>query len=155
MWWISRQTCKPLINSLSIAQIFKHLYSHTLSFIYYSSAYCIKSLPYIPSFTDMHCTPSCLFVECFVAFSTLLFNTSTYIFLPVIPYSRKLSREKTFANFVVLWLFAKVFFTKFGGMASVGVAKASNPQKFSLRKPYFTKFMKVFSLEIFSLHGMW
>ena len=53
----------------------------------------------------MHCVLSCLF-ECFVAFSTLLFNTS-YIFLHVIRYSRKLLREKTFANFTVLWL---VFF---------------------------------------------
>ena len=36
-------------------------------------------------------------------------------------YSGKLSREKTFANFEVLWLFAKVFtFSKFGGVASFG-----------------------------------
>ena len=32
----------------------------------------------------------------------------------VVPYSGKLSREKTFANFVVLWLYANVFSTKFG-----------------------------------------
>ena len=43
----------------------------------------------------------------------------------------KLSREKTFANFGVLWLLAKVFSTKFGGVASFGMAKASNLQKFS------------------------
>ena len=30
-----------------------------------------------------------------------------------IPYSGKLSREKTFANFTVLWLFVKVFSVKF------------------------------------------
>ena len=30
------------------------------------------------------------------------------------PYSGKLSRKKTFANFAVLWLFAKVFSVKFG-----------------------------------------
>ena len=30
-----------------------------------------------------------------------------------LPYSRKLSREKTFALFTVLWLYAKVFSTKF------------------------------------------
>ena len=29
-----------------------------------------------------------------------------------IPYSRKLSREKTFANFAVLWLYTKVFSVK-------------------------------------------
>ena len=43
-----------------------------------------------------------------------------------LPYSRKVSREKTFVNFAVLWLFAKVFSTKFGSVASFGVAKASN-----------------------------
>ena len=37
-------------------------------------------------------------------------------------YSRKLSRKKTFMNFVVLWLFVKVFAAKFGGMASFGTA---------------------------------
>ena len=30
--------------------------------------------------------------------------------------SGKLSREKTFVNFEVLWLFVKVFSAKFGGM---------------------------------------
>ena len=44
-----------------------------------------------------------------------------------IPYSGKLSREKTFANFAVLWLFMKVFSTKFWGVLSFGAAKTSNP----------------------------
>ena len=35
-----------------------------------------------------------------------------------IPYSGKLSREKTCANFEVLWLFAEVFSVKFRGVAS-------------------------------------
>ena len=59
-------------------------------------------------------------------------------------YSGKLSRQKNFANFAVLWLFMRVFSTKFGGgggggggVASLGMAKASNLQKFSLRKLYF------------------
>ena len=42
-------------------------------------------------------------------------------------YSGKLSREKTFANFLVLWLFAKVFSAKFGVVAPFGAAQASNP----------------------------
>ena len=67
-------------------------------------------------------------------------------------YSGKLSREKTFANFAILCLFAKVFSVKYGGMASLarykraihnsflreiwvhgvlGMVQASNPQKFS------------------------
>ena len=33
-----------------------------------------------------------------------------------IPYSGKLSREKTFANFVVLWLFNKSFLHKILGV---------------------------------------
>ena len=33
---------------------------------------------------------------------------------------------ENFAKFAVLWLFAKVFSTKFGGVASVGTAKGSN-----------------------------
>ena len=51
-------------------------------------------------------------------------------------YSGKLSREKTFTNFAVLWLFTKVFSVKFGGMASIGTPKASNSRKFSPQKLY-------------------
>ena len=51
-------------------------------------------------------------------------------------YSGKLSREKTFMNFAVLWLFTKVFSVKFGGMASIGTPKASNSRKFSPQKSY-------------------
>ena len=51
-----------------------------------------------------------------------------------LPYSGKLSQEKTFANFVVLWMFAKVFSMKFGGVASFGAAQVSNLQKFSPSK---------------------
>ena len=47
-----------------------------------------------------------------------------------LPYSGKLLREKTFTNFAVLWLCPKVF-CEIGAMASFGVAKTSNPQRFS------------------------
>ena len=47
--------------------------------------------------------------------------------LLILSYSGKLSREKTFADFAVLWPFAKVLSAKFGGVASFGAAKASNP----------------------------
>ena len=53
---------------------------------------------------------------------------------PSIPYSGKLLREKSFANFAVLWLYAEVFSVQFGGVASFGTAKVSNLQKFSLQK---------------------
>ena len=51
---------------------------------------------------------------------------------------QKLSREKTFAIFAVLWLNAKVFSVKFGDVVSFGTAKASNPRKFSPRKWYYS-----------------
>ena len=50
----------------------------------------------------------------------------------LLPYSGILSREKTFVNFVVLWLFAKVFSAKFGGVASfcAAICEGFLPQKF-------------------------
>ena len=72
----------------------------------------------------------------------------------VYPYCGKLSREKSFANFAVLWLFAEVLSVKFGGVASFGAAKVSNLQKFSPWKSYFHQFVKVFSLERFPLYGI-
>ena len=59
-------------------------------------------------------------------------------------YNGKLSREKTFTNFVVLWLFAKVFSAKFGGVVSFGAARASNPRKSS--------FSPIHSLESFPVY---
>ena len=57
-------------------------------------------------------------------------------------YSEKLSREKTFANSMVLWLFA---LQNFGVWASFGTAKASNP-----RKSYFSLIHKSFLPQNFS-----
>ena len=52
---------------------------------------------------------------------------------------RKLSREKTLANFKVLWLrIRKVFSVKFGGVVSFGVAQVRNLQKFSPQKSHFS-----------------
>ena len=45
---------------------------------------------------------------------------------------------------MVLWLFAKVFSAKIGGVASLGVAKASNPRKFSPLKLYFSPIRESF-----------
>ena len=71
----------------------------------------------------------------------------------LIPYRGKLSREKTFTNFAVLWLFAKVFSVKFWGIVSFGAAKVSNPQKFSPRKSYFLLICKSFLPRKFSAIG--
>ena len=67
-----------------------------------------------------------------------------------LPYSGKLLREKTCANFAVLWLFAKVFSTKFGGVVFFGMAKASNPRMFSLRKSHFSPTSETFLPRKFS-----
>ena len=59
----------------------------------------------------------------------------------LVPYSRKLLREKPFTNFVVLWLFAKVFFFAKLGHGILWYAKSG-------------QFAKVFSLESFQLYGI-
>ena len=63
-------------------------------------------------------------------------DSVTRLFLHGIPYSGKLSREKTFTNFVVLWLCAKVIFwcSKSEQSAKVFSAKIvffTNSRKFS------------------------
>ena len=60
-----------------------------------------------------------------------------------IPYRGKLSREKTFTNFTVLWLFAKVYSVKFG--VSFGAAQVSNLQKFFYAKIVFFTNSRKFS----------
>ena len=57
------------------------------------------------------------------------------------PNSQKLSREKTFANFEVLWLFMKVFSVKFWGVPSFSTAKASNQWKFPPQIFLFSSFL--------------
>ena len=80
--------------------------------------------------------------------------------LPHVPYSGKLSKEKNFANFAVLWLFAKVFSTKFRGMASFGMAKVSNLWKFSRPKSYFSLISESFlprnfpAIHVFILYSL-
>ena len=52
-------------------------------------------------------------------------------------------------NFAVLWLFTKVFSTKFGGVVSFGMAQVSNLQKvFSMNIVFFTNSRKFSPLKI-------
>ena len=44
-----------------------------------------------------------------------------------LPYSGKFLKVKTFVNFAVLWLFAKVLSAKYWGVVFFGMEKASNP----------------------------
>ena len=65
----------------------------------------------------------------------------------------KLSREKTFTNFEVLGLSAKVFSMKIDGCTHTLLVAPNNPRKFSPRISYIHQFTKVFSLESFLLYG--
>ena len=56
-------------------------------------------------------------------------------------YSGKLSREKSFANFTVLWLYVKAFSAKSGGIASFGMVKES-VKVFSVKIVFFTSSQK-------------
>ena len=53
---------------------------------------------------------NCLLVPYAISTQSLEYSLVYYH----VPYSGKLSKKKTFANFVVLWLYAKVFSAKFG-----------------------------------------
>ena len=64
------------------------------------------------------------------------------------PYSRKLSREKTFANFTVLWLSAKVFSVKLGGVVSFGTASEQSAKVFSAKIVFFTNLWKFSPLKV-------
>ena len=78
----------------------------------------------------------------------------------IIPYIGKLLREKTFANFEVLWLFAKVFFCKlwrrgiFWWHSIFWWQKWAILESFLCESRTFYHFAKVFSLESFPLSGI-
>ena len=61
---------------------------------------------------------------------------------PVLPYSRKLLREKTFANFTVLWLFAKVFPRNLGAWHSLAQQKWAIRENFLSKNRFFSNLWK-------------
>ena len=71
-----------------------------------------------------------------------------------LPYTGKLSRERTFMNFVVLWLFLKVFSAKFGSVISLMQHKRAICESFLRENRIFHQFAQVFSLESFLLYGI-
>ena len=89
----------------------------------------------------------------FTAFQLQLWSKHSTWHLQLLPYSGKLSREKTFHKFCSFVAIRESFLHEIWGVASFGTAKASNPRKFSPRKSYFHQFAKVFSLESFPLYG--
>ena len=78
------------------------------------------------------------------------FVTPTVLFLTLVTY-RIVINFREFRGFVAI---CESFLHKIWGVASFGMAKASNPRKFSPRKSYFHQFAKVFSLTSFPLYGM-
>ena len=59
-----------------------------------------------------------------------------------VPYSGKLLREKTFANFAVLWLYAKVFSAKFGVWRPLALQKRAIRESFLHENCIFTNSRK-------------
>ena len=57
-------------------------------------------------------------------------------------------------NFEVLWLFMKVFFTKFGSVASVGSTGKQSAKVFSAKIVFSGQFTRVFSLKLFLPYGI-
>ena len=66
----------------------------------------------------------------------------------------KTLRDKTFVNCEVLWLFIKVFSTKFGGMASFGGISEHFATAFR-ENLIFHQFAKAFSLDSFPLYRIY
>ena len=56
-----------------------------------------------------------------------------------LPYSGKLSREKTFMNFAVLWLYTKVFSAKFGAWHPLARQKRAIHESFLCEIVFFTR----------------
>ena len=65
-----------------------------------------------------------------------------YISYGIIPYSGKLSREKTFVNFVVLWLYAKVFSVKFEAWHPLALQKRAIRESILRENRIFTNSQK-------------
>ena len=72
-------------------------------------------------------------------------KTATITISLKIPYRGKLSREKTFTNFTILWLFAKVFFREIWGHGIRWHSKSKQSTKVFSTKIH--QFAKVFSLD--------
>ena len=80
-------------------------------------------------------------ITTYVAWSCYFLASCSCLPLTDIPYSGKLSREKTF---MFWWLFAKVFSMKFGGMAPLALQKRPIHESFLHENSSFPQFTKVF-----------
>ena len=69
-----------------------------------------------------------------------------------LPYSGKLSREKTFANFAFLWLYAKVFSAKFGVWRHLALQKWAIHKSFLRENRIFTNSRKFSPSKVY---GTW
>ena len=64
-------------------------------------------------------------------------------------YSEKLSREQTFANFKVLWLFTKVFSSKSWGVTLFGSTSEQSTKVFPMKIFQFTEFFFCVSFPLY------
>ena len=76
--------------------------------------------------------------ENFVDYSLVPLMDTTASNFTGIPCSRKLLREKTFTNFVVLWLYTRVFFVKFGVWHPLVRQTEQSRKIFSVKIIFFT-----------------
>ena len=105
---------------------------------------------------EIHRIQGLVILSCWTKYIGSFLGLLTFVlwFVFSISYSGKLSREKTFANFAVLWLFTKVFYAKFGGVVSFGAAQQAFRESFLHENCLFHQFAKVFSLESFPLYSI-
>ena len=98
----------------------------------------------------LHACGTCTNTSTLLYSEYVLLHLISYIRLFLVPYSGKLSREKIFANFAVLWLFVTVFLHEIWGCGILWHGKVSNLRKFSPQKMYFSLICESFLPRKFS-----
>ena len=105
----------------------------------------------------LHACGTCTNTSTFLYSEYVLLHLISYIRLFLVPYSGKLSREKIFANFAVLWLFVTVFLHEIWGCGILWHGKVSNPRKFSPQKNVLFTNLRKFSpskVSHYTVHGL-
>ena len=121
--------------------------NHTSPAFYESSSiWCFKSSDAIEIRSEIqHCNPisTC---DCHIYIAQHICHSTQHI-----PYGGKISRMKTFVNFIVWWLFTKVFSAKLEVWCPLARHERSS---FLCENRIFHQFVKFFSLESFPLYSI-
>ena len=72
-----------------------------------------------------------------------------HLCMPKLSYSRKISREKTFANFAVLWLFANFSLQNVGAWCPLACKSEQFAKVFSVKIVIFTNSQKFSPSKVF------